>query len=68
MAARHTRSRSTAVVAKSRSGTMKSETPALSDAELDKVTGGKQSSMAMLTRMIQAKNDMQKSIISNFRV
>jgi hypothetical protein len=47
---------------------MKSETPALSDAELDKVTGGKQSSMAMLTKLIQAKNDMQKSIISNFRV
>jgi hypothetical protein len=45
---------------------MKCETPKLSDAELDKVTGG--SMMSMLSRLIQAKNDMQKGIIANFRV
>jgi hypothetical protein len=46
--------------------TMKNETPALSEAELDQVTGG--TAMGMLVRMIQAKNDMQKGIIANFRV
>jgi hypothetical protein len=40
--------------------TMKNETPALNDAELDKVTGG--------SKLIQAKNDMQKGLIANFRV
>jgi hypothetical protein len=39
---------------------MKSETPALKDAELDKVTGG--------SKIIQATHDMKKAIIANFRV
>lgn len=45
---------------------MKSETPVLSDAELDKITGGRM--MDMYSKIIQAKNDMQKGIIANFRV
>jgi hypothetical protein len=44
-----------------RTETTKHETPALSDAELDKAAGG-------LSKVIQAKNDMQKGIIANFRV
>lgn len=47
---------------------MKSQTPALNDTELAKVTGGKESLASMLSKIIQAKNDMQKGIIANFRV
>ena len=47
---------------------MKSATPALSDVELAKVTGGKEPLLSMLSKIIQAKNDMQKGIIANFRV
>jgi hypothetical protein len=39
----------------------------LSDAELDKVTGGR-ALMDVLSKIIQAKNDMQKAIIANVRV
>jgi hypothetical protein len=45
---------------------MKNVTPKLTDAELDKISGG--SMMSMLCKLIQAKNDMQKGIIANFRV
>jgi len=48
---------------------MKTQTPTLSEADLDKVTGGSASRlMDMLSKIIQAKNDMQKGIIANFRV
>ena len=48
---------------------MKNESAKLSDAELDKVTGGSAARMMdMLSKIIQAKNDMQKGIIANFRV
>jgi hypothetical protein len=46
--------------------TTKHETPALSDAELDKAAGGVSNNI--LSRTTQAKNDMQKGIIANFRV
>jgi len=39
----------------------------LSDAELDKVTGGRASLMDVLSKIIQARNDMQKAIIQNLR-
>jgi hypothetical protein len=44
---------------------MNNQTPRLSDAELDKFTGGRM--MDMYSKIIQAKNDMQKGIIANFR-
>jgi hypothetical protein len=66
IAARHSDPKSTARYRQTTSRTMKCETPKLSDAELDKVTGG--SMMSMLSRLIQAKSDMQKGIIANFRV
>jgi len=40
----------------------------LSDAELDKVTGGRASVMDVFSKIIQAKNDMMKGIIANVRV
>jgi hypothetical protein len=48
---------------------MNNQTSKLSDADLDKVTGGKVSRMMeMYSKLIQAKKDMQKGIIANFRV
>ena len=41
----------------------------LSDADLDKVTGGRGASvMDLFSKIIQAKNDMMKGIIANVRV
>jgi hypothetical protein len=49
---------------------MKSETPALSDAELDTVIGGKDSArqMSLLASLKQLQHDMAKALIQNLRV
>jgi hypothetical protein len=49
---------------------MKNETPALSDAELDKVTGGKDSArqMSLLASLLQLQHDRAKAVIQNLRV
>jgi hypothetical protein len=48
---------------------MKNETPALSDAELDTVTGGSAYSqlMSLLTALQQMQHDTSKAIIQNMR-
>jgi hypothetical protein len=52
---------------------MKNETPALSDAELDAVTGGKDSTLRMslwtslMTSIQQLQHDTAKAIIQNIR-
>jgi hypothetical protein len=52
-----------------RSKTMKNQTPALSDAKLDTVTGGKGYSqlMALLTSLQQLQHDTAKGVIQNMR-
>jgi len=50
---------------------MKNQTPTLSDAELDTVTGGKDSvrqmSPSLLTSILQLQHDTAKAIIQNIR-
>jgi hypothetical protein len=49
---------------------MKNETPALSDAELDTVTGGKDSArqmMSLLTSLQQMQHETAKAVIQNIR-
>jgi hypothetical protein len=53
--------------------TMKSQTPALKDAELDMVTGGKGASltyarmMSLLTSLQEMQHETAKSVIQNIR-
>ena len=67
MTSRHTCARST----KARSGTMKNQTPALKDAELDMVTGGNAkayaSMMSLLTSLQRLQHDTAKGVIQNMR-
>ena len=65
-------------IAKTRSGTVKNQTPVLKDAELDVVTGGKDASlqaalqkyssmMSLLTSLLQMQHETAKGIIQNIR-
>jgi hypothetical protein len=69
MARLHTRYRSPGDSSQPRSATMKTQTPTLSDAELDKVTGGSNYTrlMSLLTSLQQMQHDTAKSVIQNIR-